>query len=378
MSALSVLESYDLLRFAEQLRSRIATVQEEHAAKKHLGSREHRWLAEALDVLDAPLAELGWVLEAARALPELEDLAHEVAFERQNKWVDALEKLLAGITFHAGSRSPLIEALYPHQKLATLRRASREIAGLFASDFDRRLKSGYVTRMLGQEDFAFIHPTVERVKQAYAEWQQGKTGPQVGEEELKVAREGLVALASRAELAVRQAKLIAEAALTPVPNAFEDAGLNAKPRKRSGRAAEKAVEAPPAPEVASPDATGGDDETGVPGKDDPAPSAATSLAGESDASAPSEDAAAPAAPPEKPRVPAKGRRKGAASTAAAPSSGDAASGTSDPGTGGAESAAASPDSQKDGTAGAASPDAADSAEKPSRSKRKSKSAQSEA
>jgi hypothetical protein len=47
-----------------------------------------------------------------------------------------------------------------------------------------------------------------------------------------VLREEIVGHARRLELPMRQARLLAEAALAPIRNAFEDSGIGQKPKRR--------------------------------------------------------------------------------------------------------------------------------------------------
>src|ERR671922_270436 len=62
------------------------------------------------------------------------------------------------------------EARYPTQKLPALRRAPLDVVRKFHSDFEKRLKSGYVMRMLASDDFAFAQPVIDGVREAYARW----------------------------------------------------------------------------------------------------------------------------------------------------------------------------------------------------------------
>ena len=256
---MNLIEAYDLLRFSEQFQSRLSRVQEDLAGRRGL-KREKDWLAAAIELLRAEREPAASPLERARGLPELADLAEEAGAELQGQWVDALEKLHAGITFHASSRAPLIEALFPHVKFAGLRRANREAAKAYVSELERRLKSGYVTRMLGQEEYAFARPVLEQIASAQARWQAALAAPGLAEEEAAGLRQELVGLAKKVDLALRQARLLAEAALTPVAGAFEAAALNARPKKRTAK-----------PAAAKPEEA--KDETPADAKDNEAPQA---------------------------------------------------------------------------------------------------------
>ncbi len=232
--SLSTLEAYDLVRFAEAFDSRLASAEELLAGRPGL-EREKEWLATALRLLRAERAPAQAILDKVRDLPELEEVREEFAYTQQNAWVDALEKVHAGITFCASSRAPVIEALFPHLKFPQLRRASRDALQEFVSGYERRLKSSYVSRILAREDFAFVRPVLEQVATAYAQWQSCFVPVQLPHEQAAPLRAELIALGKRLDLALRQARSLAEAALAPLTEAFENSGLASKPRRRAAR-----------------------------------------------------------------------------------------------------------------------------------------------
>jgi hypothetical protein len=243
--SLSTLEAYDLVRFAEALDSRLAAADELLAGRPGL-EREKEWMATALQIVRTERAPAASILEKVRDLPELEEVREEFAFTLHNLWVDTLEKLHAGITFCASSRAPVIEALFPHLKFPQLRRASREGLQEFASNYERRLKSSYVSRILARDDFSFVRPVLDQVAAAYAQWQACFVPVQLPHEQAAPLRAELIALGKKLDLALRQARCLAEAALAPIPEAFESSGLAAKPRKRAGRGGLAFLESPEA------------------------------------------------------------------------------------------------------------------------------------
>jgi len=207
------------------------------------------------------------VLDGTRMLPELLEVRLEFAGMLQQRWVDALEKLVAGVTFHAGSRAPMLEALLPHVKFPHLRKANREAVAAYQADFDKRLKLSYVQRMFAEPAWAFAPPCVEAIRAAFGEWQSSFSSESMDGETAAPLREELCALGEKLAVLTGQAKLLAEAALLPMPGTFAEHGLDAKPRKRGKRSAR--TEAPPAaastgdetpPAEALP---GGDSETGT-------------------------------------------------------------------------------------------------------------------
>jgi hypothetical protein len=232
--SLSTLEAYDLVRFAEAFDSRLAAADELLAGRSGL-EREKEWLATAIQIVRTERAPAASILEKVRDLPELEEVREEFAFNLHNLWVDSLEKLHAGITFCASSRSPVIEALFPHLKFPQLRRASRDTLQEFAAGYERRLKSSYVSRILARDDFSFVRPVLAQVATAYANWQSCFAPVQLPHEQAAPLRAELIALGKKLDVGLRQARCLAEAALAPLPDAFENSGLAAKPRKRAAR-----------------------------------------------------------------------------------------------------------------------------------------------
>lgn len=246
MTSLTVLDAYDLLSSTAAVLDRLARAQEE--LRKHPGlERERGWLAQATELAESVCRAPEELLKRAARLPELASVREDRAEALQGEWVDALERLHGGITFHAGSRAPIMEALFPHVKLPTLRRAKREVVEKYGADFERRLASSYVKRMFGQESFAFAAPVVEQVQSAFRRWREVFSADPLPTEEAQRLGQSLLEAAAALELPLRQVRLLAEAALAPLPEAFDALGFAQKPRRRSAKPAPVAeVEADPA------------------------------------------------------------------------------------------------------------------------------------
>jgi hypothetical protein len=285
MTALTPLEAYDVIAHSAQLQTRLSAALA-MLSKKQLLKREKEWLSGAVELLHASREGMPELIERSLRLAELTAVREEHAVELQGRWVDGLEKLLAGITFHAGSRAPLIETLFPKQKLPTLRRAKREVVATYEAEWEKRLVSGYVKRMLGQEAFAFALPVIEEVRAAFAPWKAAFSSEPLPEDQALAVRGELAAAAKKLEVPIRQAKLLAEAALTPVAGAFEDSSIGQKPRKHSAKPV-----APPAdeaggeaePQAAAPETA--DEATEPAGKPLPKAAAAKGKAGKGKAGA---------------------------------------------------------------------------------------------
>ncbi|MBX5480898.1 MAG: hypothetical protein IRZ16_03460 [Myxococcaceae bacterium] len=295
--ALSSIEAVDLLRFAEQFAERLAAATAELSQKRG-HEREKGWMEAALAVVDEARRPAAGLLERARGLPELSELRLEFAAALQNAWVDALEKLVAGITFHVSSRSPVIEALFPHQKLPALRKAPREVVEKFQKDFEKRLRTSYVSRMLATEDFAFAGPVIGNIAKAWSEYIQSFSTEGLPPGEAAPIRRELIEGAEAVDQAIRQARLIAEAALLPMRGAFEASGLAMKPKKRAKTATpvegeppslDDAVSATGSADIVAPahdDARGGDTaETGHDVRENPSADAGASATAQPNADA---------------------------------------------------------------------------------------------
>ncbi len=120
------------------------------------------------------------------------------------------------------------------------------------------MKTSYVTRTFAEPAFAFALPVLDQLASAFAQWQAVYSGENMPEPQAAEVLKELLAAAKRLELACRQAKLLAEAALAPCGGLFEELGLSAKPKRRSARQKEQpreaAEEGPASPQADSPPA----------------------------------------------------------------------------------------------------------------------------
>lgn len=228
------LEAYDWIEFSGQLSQRLALAQAELEKKRGL-VREKDWLATAVELAESSREAHRSIHERAPFLPELEGVRTDFAALAQNQWVDGLEKLFAGLTFHLGNRAPVLELLFPHLKFATLRRVRGEGAVDYALDFNRRLGTTYVGRIFSQPDCTFAQPVLALVQSTEARWRAIRGGQTLPDETVDEVRQELILAGQHLAVVSRQAKLLAEAALVPLPEAFERAGLGFNPRKRPTR-----------------------------------------------------------------------------------------------------------------------------------------------
>lgn len=232
-----LLLAYDWLRLMDAVNEQLGI------AKTKLGEagkfkKEQGWLSEAQGLLTKDQESRQALLEQALLLPELASVRREHAADLVAPWADALEHLHAGIVFHAGLRSPLLEALFPHKKFDVLRRADLDAAAAYGEDFLRRLKGAYVDRLLAHEDFAFAKESVAQVEARYAALSPD-AGPELEPSVAEEVRQALLKGATQAELLLKQARLLAEAALCPAPGIFAELSLRNRPKPRAGAKAKK-------------------------------------------------------------------------------------------------------------------------------------------
>ncbi|MDP1922429.1 MAG: hypothetical protein Q8L14_39680 [Myxococcales bacterium] len=228
---MTLAEAFDVVAWSQTLLERLETAQGELDKKQGLKD-EKGWLMLAIDRLAASRGELGDLNQRAMRLPELESAREEHARTLQNTAVDAIERLQAGVTFVAGTRAPLLEALFGKVKLPQARRVDREDFERFVADFEKKLSSSYCKRIMAESSFAPVLPVVDQVRGAVTAWRAGFSPEPLTPSEESLLRDEIVAHARRLELPMRQARLLAEAALAPLKNAFDDSGIGQKPKRR--------------------------------------------------------------------------------------------------------------------------------------------------
>lgn len=243
-----LLESYDAVAWSTVLEERLATAAARLSKAKGL-AEEKRWLEGAAERLAAARAAHGGLLQQAQQLPELASVRAEQLQAVQGAAVDAVERLQAGITFHAGSRSPLLDSLFAKLKLPALRRAPSADFERFAADFEKRLSTQYARRLLGTPAFEFAGPVVEQVRASFGAWRSALVPSPLLPDAVQALEAQLHAAAAQLALPLQQVRLLAEAALAPLPGAYEESGLGARPKRRAAKsaAAEREPELPAAP-----------------------------------------------------------------------------------------------------------------------------------
>lgn len=231
MMMTSLLDAFDTVAHSEQLLRRLEGAAAELSKKQGL-KEEKAWLDTATQRVSAARNGVGDLLIRVLRLSELEPVREGQARLLQNAAVDAVERLHAGITFAAGSRAPILEALYGKLKIPVLRRCDREDFEKFCTDFEKRLNSTYAKRMFAEPSYELVVPVLEQMRAAFATWRGVFSEVALSDSEAQALRDELDAAARRLELPCRQARLLAEAALTPLKELLENSGVTHKPKKR--------------------------------------------------------------------------------------------------------------------------------------------------
>ncbi len=226
-----LLDAFDTVSHSEQLLRRLESATAELSKKQGLKD-EKAWLDTAIARVAAARDGVGDLLTRVLRLPELEPVKEGHARTLQGAAVDAVERLHAGITFAAGSRAPILEALYGKLKLPVLRRCDREDFEKFCIDFEKRLNTSYAKRMFADPSFEIVGPALSQLQQAFVTWRGIFSNEPMSDSAAQALRDELDAVARRLELPCRQARLLAEAALTPLKELLENSGVSQKPKKR--------------------------------------------------------------------------------------------------------------------------------------------------
>jgi len=228
---LPLLDAFDTVSHSEQLLRRLESAAAELSKKQGLKD-EKAWLDTAIQRVTAARNGVGDLLTRVLRLPELEPVREGHARTLQGAAVDAVERLHAGITFAAGSRAPILEALYGKLKLPVLRRCDREDFEKFCADFEKRLNTSYARRMFADPSFELVTPALAQLQHAFATWRGIWSNEALSDSAAQALRDELDAVARHLELPCRQARLLAEAALTPLKELLENSGVSHKPKKR--------------------------------------------------------------------------------------------------------------------------------------------------
>ena len=235
MSAFSIQEAQELAAFALQTSERLVTAQARFDSAHDEASEERRWLEIATQRVATGAERVRQALSDAAALPEFAGARKVKSETLSNAWADAIEGVFDAIVANVSGNGPLVEALFPHQRFATLRRPG-SAAQNFWLEFERRAESSYVRRLCADPEYAFLPPLLEAAKNSERSLREALAPRPLPEAQALELREAVSFAAQSLELALRQARSLVEAVFAATPALVGELGLDAKPKRRSARA----------------------------------------------------------------------------------------------------------------------------------------------
>ena len=235
MSSFSIQEAQDLTAFATQTVERLAAASARFDAAHDEATEERRWLETATRRVNGALEGVQRALQEAAPLPEFASARKVKSEALSNAWADAIERVFDAIVANVSANGPLVEALFPHQRFAALRRPGSS-AHNFWLEFERRAESGYVRRLCSDPDYAFLPPLLEAAKATERTLREALTPRPLAEDKALELRAAVSLAAVSLELALRQARSLAEAVFAANPALVAELLLDAKPKRRSARA----------------------------------------------------------------------------------------------------------------------------------------------
>ncbi|MDX2093356.1 MAG: hypothetical protein SFX73_36265 [Kofleriaceae bacterium] len=220
-------EAFELLVSAEQLAPRLDAAATALSQLAGLDD-EQQWLAAARARLASAQIDtktLGQLLSRALRLPDLAAQKNDRGKLLQAAVADEVERLQAAITLAGGARSPLLDTLFMDLKVPAIRKITRTELEKFCIELERRLMSSYAQRLLASERYASVVPAVTSLRTAIGIWASVFVDPPLEGPAADALRDELFAASNAVDLPVRQARLLAQAALLPATELFDAAGV---------------------------------------------------------------------------------------------------------------------------------------------------------
>jgi len=234
MSGYSIQEAQDLSAFGTVALERLAqaTARFDQAHDEH--AEERGWLVVAAERVSAGLEGTHASLREAAPLPEFASARKVKSEVLANAWADAVESVFDAIVANVSANGPLVEALFPHQRFAALRKPGAT-AQNFWLEFERRAESSYVRRLCQDPAYEFLLPLLAAARESEQKVRELSAPKPLPEAEAAALRGQVSAAAERLELALRQARALCEAAFAATPALVAELGLDTKPKRRAQR-----------------------------------------------------------------------------------------------------------------------------------------------
>lgn len=211
-------------------------------------AEERRWLAVAESRLAQDVVATRSQLEGALGLPELKALRGDRQQQLEQKWLHAARELFGTLAQEVGEGSPLVEALFPHQRFEKLERGGNALRA-YRAEFTTRRASTYVRRLATDPEYpslaALLRP-VDEASDALAAWD---ASIEPSEEEALTLRSAILRTKEALGRRMQQARALSEAALIEQPELFAELVFEERGRKRAPRP--QAEQLAPAPDSAA-------------------------------------------------------------------------------------------------------------------------------
>ncbi len=135
MRSFSIQEAQELTIFGQQTVERLSAASSHFDSAHDEASEERSWLEVATRRMAGALERVHRALLDAASLPEFASARKVKSEALSHAWADAIEGVFDAIVANVSANGPLVEALFPHQRFATLRRpgSGRCIAASTAS-----------------------------------------------------------------------------------------------------------------------------------------------------------------------------------------------------------------------------------------------------
>lgn len=234
MSSFSIQEAQDFIAFAQQTVERLAAAKARFDALHDEPTEERGWLETATARVTARLGNVQKALADASELPEFANARKVNREALSNAWADAIEGVFDAIVANVSANGPLVEALFPHQRFATLRKPG-SAAQNFWLEFERRADSSYVRRLCADPEYAFLPPLLEAARHSERSLREALTPRPLPEARALELREAVSVATQGLELSLRQARSLIDAAFAETPTLVSELGLDAKPKRRAPR-----------------------------------------------------------------------------------------------------------------------------------------------
>jgi len=234
MSSFSIQEAQDFTTFALQTVERLAAAKARFDSTHDEPTEERGWLEVASSRVTSRLENLQKALSDAAELPEFASARKVNREALSNAWADAIEGLFDAIVANVSANGPLVEALFPHQRFATLRKPG-SAAQNFWLEFERRADSAYVRRLCADPEYAFLPPLLEAARSSERSLREAASPRPLPEERALELRETISVATQELELALRQARSLVDAVFAATPMLVAELNLDAKPKRRTQR-----------------------------------------------------------------------------------------------------------------------------------------------